>query len=112
MKYNPASYAFKITTIGDPEIFGEFKGRLYASAFTPSEADGLKAELKRSKAERVVQRQYFRLYDDDGNFYLGGFAILGDDCDGFEPLDEWAMPAFGATEIRYKSPKTGKFEIL
>tara|TARA_Y100001938_G_scaffold142451_1_gene213717 strand:- start:1408 stop:1686 length:279 start_codon:yes stop_codon:yes gene_type:complete len=55
-------------------------------------------------------RQYFEMYDDDGNKYFAGYFV-GDDASGFEPLDDLGMSA-GCTEIRYKNPHTGKMEIL
>ena len=48
--------------------------------------------LKRSGGEP------FELYDDDGNLYFSG-AILGD-YSGFEPLDDYGMPAAGCTQVK------------
>ena len=42
----------------------------------------------------------FRLFDDDGELYYSG-RILGDDWDGFEPLDDFGEPNAGCTEVRF-----------
>lgn len=46
------------------------------------------------------QGEKFRIYDDDGNLYCQG-RIIGE-YDGFEPLDDYARPSLGATEIHYR----------
>ena len=51
----------------------------------------------------------FKIYDDDGELYLSGKST--DDSD-FGPLDDFGMPSYGATEIRYKNKKTGRYETL
>lgn len=52
----------------------------------------------------------FRLLDDDGERYYGGFVVLGADDSGFEPLDDFGTPNAGCTEIQYKSK--GKWATL
>lgn len=44
--------------------------------------------------------------DDDGNLYYAGFCILphGLTSDAFAPLDDFAGPNAGATEIKYRMP--------
>ena len=51
----------------------------------------------------------FKIYDDDGELYLFGYST--DDSD-FAPLDDFGMPSYGATEIRYQNKKTGAYETL
>lgn len=48
-----------------------------------------------------TQGDHFRMYDDDGEHYFSGY-LLGDDADGFEPLDLLGR-SYGCTDIRYKS---------
>lgn len=43
----------------------------------------------------------FRVLDDDGIIYAYGVSTDCDSEEAFEPLDEWAMPSLGATEIQY-----------
>lgn len=52
----------------------------------------------------------FRIYDDDGELYYRG-RIIGD-YEGFEPLDDFAAPNAGATDIKYRNHSTGKWELL
>ena len=40
----------------------------------------------------------FRMYDDDGELYYEG--VMSEECEGFEPLDDYGMPNAGCTEIR------------
>lgn len=40
----------------------------------------------------------FSLYDDDGQCYAEG--VIYGDYDGFEPLDDYGMPALGCTAIK------------
>jgi hypothetical protein len=58
------------------------------------------------------EREYFAMYDDDGNLYYRGYFVGGEWASGFEPLDDYGMPNAGAVEIRYRNPKTGKMETL
>ena len=51
----------------------------------------------------------FRVYDDDGNLYAEGVANLSDDDSGFGPLHDYAMGAWGCTEIRYWEARDGVF---
>jgi len=54
----------------------------------------------------------FRIYDDDGELYFEGKSDDNESEDAFSPLDEYAMPNYGATEIHYKN-KTGRgFSLL
>lgn len=70
----------------------------------PSHAPaGLVADLDHNKGER------FRIYDGDQEVYYSG-RIIGD-YDGFEPLDDFATPNAGATDIKYRS-KTGRWEVI
>ena len=68
-----------------------------------------KPHLTAAQIKKHPDREAFAMYDDDGNLYYRGFLVGGD---GFEPLEDYGMPNAGATEIRYKSPKTGRWESL
>ena len=48
--------------------------------------------------ELVKCTRVFRMFDDDGVLYYEG--VMSDDCEGFEPLDDFGMPNAGCTEIR------------
>jgi hypothetical protein len=50
---------------------------------------------------------HFKMYDDDGEFYYGGYAKEEE----FYPLDDFGMPNAGATEIKYRQVN-GKYETL
>lgn len=50
----------------------------------------------------------FRLLDDDGIVYAYGYS---DNGSSFRPLYDY-QNAYGVTEIQYKNPKTGTYEIL
>lgn len=65
--------------------------------------EDLLADLKAGRGEP------FKIYDDDGEHYYSG-RIVGD-YDGFEPLDDFAQPNAGATEIRYKT-RQGRWKAL
>jgi hypothetical protein len=55
----------------------------------------------------------FEIYDDDGILYYTGFSSDHDSEDAFAPLDDFAQPNDGATEIRYRAyGLTGNFEVL
>lgn len=43
--------------------------------------------------------------------FIRGFALIDDNCDGFEPLDNYGSPNFGFTSIFYKEID-GKFHEL
>ena len=45
----------------------------------------------------------FRLLDDDGKVYFEG---LSNDDSSFSPLDDYALPSYGCTEIQYNEFKT------
>lgn len=64
----------------------------------PSDYTGDGSELK----------ERFKMYDDDGELYYEGRCS----SKSFEPLDCFGMPNAGATEIRYYSKQTRKFETL
>lgn len=57
----------------------------------------------------------FRLFDDDGVLYFDGAMtdrLYNSDGEGiFEPLD-YAMNAWGCTELQVVNPKTGKYETI
>lgn len=43
--------------------------------------------------------------------FIRGFALIDDNCDGFEPLDNYGMPNFGFSSIFYNDGN-GKFHEL
>jgi len=66
-------------------------------------------------AEKTIKTkgQRFKMYDDDGELYYEGYFLShSEESDEFEPLTCFGAPNAGATEIRYKNPKTNKFETL
>ncbi|MEO2054725.1 MAG: hypothetical protein ABGX83_05440 [Nitrospira sp.] len=55
----------------------------------------------------------FKMYDDDGEIMLAGVCSHHDDENAFAPLEDFGMPSYGCTEIRYqRDGKTGPFETL
>ena len=54
----------------------------------------------------------FRIYDDDGELYFAGRSDDNSSEDAFLPLDDYAMPAYGATEIHYKDEIGHGFSLL
>lgn len=52
----------------------------------------------------------FQMYDDDGELYYSG--RMSEECDGFEPLDDFGMPNAGCTIIKLRNAETGEWEIL
>ena len=63
-------------------------------------------DLETIKKHPSVER--FRLLDDDGEIYAYGLFIdftYGETVHGFEPLDDWGAPNYGATSIEYKEEK-------
>ena len=73
-------------------------------------SDGSYGTARTSEVSELMIHK-FRIYDDDGELYLEGVASNQSYENAFEPLD-WAMSMYGATEIKYKSLKTGKWETL
>jgi len=54
----------------------------------------------------------FRLYDDDGELNLSGECSDNNSENAFGPLDDYGMPSYGCTEIRYLNEETGLWEPL
>jgi hypothetical protein len=79
--------------IGDPENFEEIQSYNWVE------------EKHRPKA---VHR--FRILDDDGIIYYYGFSTTSNTERAFDPLDDYAMPNDGATEIQYF--ENGEWETL
>ena len=100
-------YAWKTT-----RHFGPVKDdrKVWNGRFTKNDKDAIGTDrdaIDWSGAEE------FRAYDDDGVLYAHGLIVTGNDfANLFEPLDEFLMPSWGCTELRYKNPKTGQFETL
>ena len=70
------------------------------------------ASMSATEISSHPDREYFAMYDDDGEQYFAGYFVGDDDASGFEPLEDLGMPGYGCTEIRYKNPRTGKMETL
>jgi len=70
-------------------------------------ADGL--SLGSIDIDTTTPGKQFRMFDDDWELYYEG-TIWGD-YDGFEPLDDFGMPAAGCTGIKYRNDK-GEWEWL
>lgn len=69
-------------------------------------------KLTAEQIENHPNREYFKMYDDDGELYYEGYFVGADDAEGFEPLEDFGMPNAGCTGIKYRNPKTGKMEWL
>lgn len=63
-----------------------------------------KTKLDNNQGERQ------RLYDDDDELYYE--ALLIGNTEGFEVLDDFAMPNAGCTYVRYYNPKTKTWDYL
>lgn len=69
-------------------------------------------ELTAEEIQKHPDREYFKMYDDDGELYYEGYFVGDDDAEGFEPLDDFGMPNAGCTSIKYRNKKTGEMEVL
>lgn len=58
-----------------------------------------RAKLTHDEIVAHPDKQYFQMFDDDGELYYEGY-IVGDH-EGFEPLDDFGQPNAGATTIKY-----------
>lgn len=91
-----ATYAWVITE--DRIEDGRSKGRL-----GPSNADDHLLEIVQKSGSHRVR---FRMYDDDGNYYYGGYVtyIAGSDDEdaAFGALADFGIPFAGAVQILYK----------
>jgi hypothetical protein len=74
---------------------------MLANMGTPADA----AKRVGAAAGLLGMTQLFRIYDDDSVLYYEGYMMPFDThderADGFEPLDDFAAPNAGATELRY-----------
>jgi len=52
----------------------------------------------------------FKMYDSDRHLLYSGVMTHG--CSGFEPLDDFGAPNAGATSIKIRTKKSGRFEEL
>jgi hypothetical protein len=68
------------------------------------EANGVTSNDYQKDTELPVR---FKMYDDDGELYFEGRMETPD----FHPLDDFGMPGYGCTEIKY-SENGNKFETL
>ena len=78
----------------------------------------------RGASDSVIQALHrgegapFKMYDDDGNLYYKGLYLEDPNAEeedfeeDFGPLYHFGLPNAGCTHIKYKSKKTGKWEIL
>lgn len=71
-------------------------------------------ELSYEEIASHPDREFFKIYDDDGELYYDGYFVENGDeeADGFEPLEDFGMPNAGATHIKYRNKQTGKMEWL
>lgn len=93
-------YTFKFDRFQDET--GGYKGRSFGRGTV---------DMERFKTGELPVQQ-FKIYDADGEHYASGVLYdENDSASGFEPLNR-LMYDYGATEIRYKNPSSGKFETL
>lgn len=105
---NTPDYTWVITW-ANPEVFpGMEQAEEIGTAGPYGTTDEMVAYAKK-------HGETFKMYDDDGEHYYTGKIVHfaeGQTEEGFEPLSDYGTANAGATEIRYKNPKTGKFETL
>lgn len=103
---DPETYGWLITKdhLYPEHEEGVMSGPGYFGPYDISEE--LQTRLKAGEGEP------FKMYDSDGEIYYEGLIIMGSDCIGFEPLDDYGMPNAGCCDIRYRNEKTGEFETL
>lgn len=63
-------------------------------------------------AARPLAVRHWRTKDSDGELYYEGRYIGPDNERMFGPLEDFAMPDAGASEIEYLNPDTGAWEAL
>ena len=68
--------------------------------------------LSEVEIKKHPEREFFAMYDGDGNLYYRGYFVGGPNASGFEPLSGFGTPQAGASEIHYRNPKTGKMSPL
>lgn len=54
----------------------------------------------------------FRLYDDDDILYYEGRMVIGDEGNGFEPLDDFGEPNAGCTRVDLFNDVKREWELL
>lgn len=81
---------------------------------TKDHLEGDSAGVRSSNFDANVKTPYpFKIYDDDGILYYEGYCSEYDTEEAFAPLDNYAQPNDGATEIHYKETGLlGKFSAL
>jgi len=62
----------------------------------PGTVSGVRSSLFEKYGDKATHR--FRLYDDDSTLYFEGVSTSNS---SFAPLDDYGMPGYGCTEIRY-----------
>lgn len=97
-------YAWKITKINTDILDAKQQGvwnwvDLMLDVQSPDEVDWSSAEL-------------FKVFDDDGVWYATGKYVGPDDETLFSPLDDWARPSLGCTNMKLRNRETGKYEAL
>ncbi len=67
--------------------------------------------LEANQIKNHKESKHFKVYDDDMVLYFEGYMLHDDESDGFEPLYDFGT-SLGAVHIKYRNPKTNKYEIL
>ena len=78
---------------------------------TKNHLDDMNVLIRSNDSVKIADCPHiFRILDDDGILYYTGYSSTKDDEDAFRPLDDFAQPNDGATEIQYL--EDGKWETL
>ena len=89
----------------------------YGWAITKNHFDGQdegvsNGPLSHDEIIKHKDREFFQMYTDDDELIYSGYIVQDDDSQGFEPLDDFGMPNFGCTYIKYRNPYTREMEVL
>ena len=100
-----STYHWVISVDVDAERHGDAHSS--AGTFGPSGAT-----LTEDQIREHEDRKRFKLYDDDGEHMSSGYYVGPDDETLFAPLEDFGVGNWGATVIKYRNDKTGKYEAL
>ena len=78
---------------------------------------GPRGNLKHTREKIQKEGDYFCMYGPGGVLYYEGYSYAEEDMKGSiehlrGPLDDFGTRYAGATEIKYRNPKTGKVESI